>query len=122
MGAEYFLVDDHVGFGGTLANLRGHIEMRGGRVIGMTIFTETREARKIAIRPETHFMLRRTHGTDLDAFWRDHFGYETACLTNIEAGYLCRIESLDAIRTRMAGAAKQARGRGISAFGGAGAA
>jgi hypothetical protein len=55
--AEYFLVDDHVGFGGTLANLRGHIEKGGGRVIGMTTLTETREARKIALRPETHILL-----------------------------------------------------------------
>ncbi|MFZ0929886.1 MAG: hypothetical protein WAN11_14865 [Syntrophobacteraceae bacterium] len=31
---------DHVGFGGTLANLRGYIEVNGGRVIGMTTETE----------------------------------------------------------------------------------
>ncbi|MCI1755362.1 MAG: phosphoribosyltransferase [Sphingobium sp.] len=30
-GANYVLVDDHVGLGGTLANLRGHVEARGGR-------------------------------------------------------------------------------------------
>ena len=33
-GKDYLLIDDHVGFGGTLANLRGHIETQGGRVIG----------------------------------------------------------------------------------------
>ena len=120
-GADYFLVDDHVGFGGTLANLRGHIEAGGGHVIGMTTLTETREARKIVVRPETRFLLLEKHGTGLDALWRSLFGYGTACLTNIEAGYLCRVESLDAIGNRMAAAAKQARRGGVSAVGGAGA-
>ena len=35
-GADYLLVDDHVGFGGTFANLRGHIEAKGGHVLAMT--------------------------------------------------------------------------------------
>ncbi len=29
----YLLIDDHVGLGGTLANLRGHIEAEGGQVV-----------------------------------------------------------------------------------------
>jgi hypothetical protein len=40
-GAYYLLADDHVGFGGTFANLRGFIERRGGCVPGMTTLTET---------------------------------------------------------------------------------
>ena len=116
-GADYFVVDDHVGFGGTLANLRGHIAVGGGHVIGMATMTETREARKIAVRPETHFLLLEKHGTGLDTLWRSQFGYGLACLTNIEAGYLCRVESLDAIRNRMAEAAEQARRGGFSAVG-----
>ncbi|GHU15273.1 hypothetical protein AGMMS50225_28430 [Betaproteobacteria bacterium] len=35
-GTQYFLVDDFVGQGGTLANLRGYIESRGGIVLGAT--------------------------------------------------------------------------------------
>ena len=30
-GCEYVLVDDFVGMGGTLANLKGHIESKGGK-------------------------------------------------------------------------------------------
>jgi adenine/guanine phosphoribosyltransferase-like PRPP-binding protein len=71
----YLLVDDHVGFGGTIANLRGYIEARGGHVIGMTTLTETRDARKIAIRPETRFMLESRHGRDLDQLWRARFAH-----------------------------------------------
>lgn len=37
---DYVLVDDHVGLSWTLANLRGYIETRGGRVIAMTTLTE----------------------------------------------------------------------------------
>ncbi len=65
-GSDYFLVDDHVGFGGTLANLRGYIEVNGGHVIGMTTLTETGGGRKIAARPETLFMLQEKHGNELN--------------------------------------------------------
>lgn len=52
-GATYVLVDDHVGLGGTMANLRGYVESQGGRVIGMTTLTESRDARRISLRSET---------------------------------------------------------------------
>ena len=113
-GADYFLVDDHVGFGGTLANFRGHIEREGGRIISMTTLTETRGGRKIAVRPETLFLPETAHGKDLDSLWRDTFGYGADCHTDIEAGYLSRVESLDAVRNRMGQAAEQARRSGLS--------
>lgn len=36
-GAEYLLVDDFIGQGGTLANLKGYIESSGGIVLGATV-------------------------------------------------------------------------------------
>nr|WP_294548150.1 hypothetical protein [uncultured Rhodopila sp.] len=113
-GADYLLVDDHVGFGGTLANLRGFVEHHGGHVIGMTTLTETREARQIAVRNEVLEVLDKKHGDELKQFWRAEFGHGTECLTNIEAGYLCRVESLAAIKDRMAEAAESARRQGLS--------
>jgi hypothetical protein len=115
-GADYLLVDDHVGFGGTLGNLRGHIEANGGHVLGMTTLTETGGGRHIAIRQETLSVLYSTHGTELSQFWCIVFGHGIDCLTNLEAGYLSRVESFDAIRTRMAQAAEHARRRGLSAI------
>ena len=115
--ANTILVDDHVGFGGTLANLRGYIEQRGGHVLGMTTLTETRAARKIAVRAETLTMLQDRHGEELNHFWFEEFGHTVDCLTDIEAGYLCRVESVAAIKNRMAQAAELARGRGFSAVG-----
>ena len=116
-GADYVLVDDHVGFGGTLANLRGFIEHNGGHVFCMTTLTETRDARRIAASKETLDLLHARHGQELDHFWRSEFGHGTDCLTNIEAGYLCRVESVAAIKARMAQAAGLARSRGMSPIG-----
>jgi hypothetical protein len=113
-GADYLLVDDHVGFGGTLANLRGFVEHHGGHVIGMTTLTETREARHIAVRNEVLEVPDKKHGDELKQFWRAEFGHGTECLTNIEAGYLCRVESVAAIKDRMAEAAESARRQGFS--------
>ncbi len=96
-GAEYLLVDDHVGFGGTLANLRGYIEVNGGQVLAMTALTETGGGKEIAVRSETLSMLRSKHGYNLDQFWRSIFTYGLDCLTNIEAGYLYRVESVDVV-------------------------
>lgn len=113
-GTDYLLVDDHVGFGGTVANLRGFVEQQGGHVLGMTTLTETRDGRHIAIRKETLDVLQETHGTELEHFWKEEFGYGFDCLTNIEAGYLCRAGTVATIKNRMAQAAELARSGGLS--------
>jgi hypothetical protein len=114
-GVNYVLVGDHIGFGSTLANLRGYIEAHGGHVRAMTTLTETGGGRKIAVRPKTLSVLNSKHGNGLAQFWRGVFGHRLDCLTNVEARYLSRVESFDAIRTRMAEAAELARRRGLSA-------
>jgi hypothetical protein len=38
-GCDYVLVDDFVGMGGTLANLKGHIESQGGKVLAAVCLT-----------------------------------------------------------------------------------
>lgn len=111
--AAYVLVDDHVGLGGTLANLKGYVESHGATVIAMTTLTETRGARHIALRPETLNVLRERHGDQLQAFWQEQFGHGLECLTELECGILGREPSLDAIRDRLAQAAVEARGRGL---------
>ncbi|HEX3886945.1 MAG TPA: phosphoribosyltransferase [Phenylobacterium sp.] len=112
-GASYVLVDDHVGLGGTLANLKGHIETSGAEVIAMTTLTESRHARLIALRQDTLNVLRERHGDELEIFWRQQFGHGLECLTEIEASQLAREPSVDAIRDRLAQAAIEARGRGL---------
>jgi hypothetical protein len=112
-GARYVLIDDHVGLGGTLANMRGHIETSGGIVLATTALTESRDGRQIALHPETLDMLWERHGHSLDTLWRERLGHGLDCLTNIEGGILCRELSVDAIRDRMAQGSIEARGRGL---------
>ena len=112
-GADYVIFDDHVGLGGTLANLRGFLESRGARVIAMTTLTESREARYISLRPTTLDMLRDRHGDALDQLWKSQFGYEIDCLTEVEAQILGREQSLVAIEDFLAQAAVEARRRGL---------
>lgn len=112
-GKNYLLVDDHVGLGGTLAALKGYVEGKGGVVIGITTLTESRDARQIALRPDTLNMLRERHGTDLEDLWRRQFGYGLDCLTEVEALVLCRQPSVDGIEAFLAQAAVEARGRGL---------
>lgn len=112
-GANYLLVDDHVGLGGTLANLRGYVEARGGRVIAITTLTESRDARTISLQPETRIVLWERHGKALDDLWQSQFGYGIDCLTEVEALNLCRQHSVAAIEDFLAQAAVEARGRGL---------
>jgi hypothetical protein len=112
-GAYYLLVDDHVGLGGTLANLRGYVEARGGHVVGITTLTESRDARRISLRPETLTVLRERHGQALDDFWQAQFGHGIDSLTEVEAQNLCRQPSFAAIQDFLAQAAVEARRRGL---------
>ena len=112
-GRAYLLVDDHVGLGGTLANLRGYICGKGGQVIGLTTLTESRDARTICLQPGTRAMLWDKHGQALDHLWQAEFGYGIDCLTEVEAQNLCRQPSVAAIEDFLAKAAIEARGRGL---------
>ncbi|HSK38682.1 MAG TPA: hypothetical protein VK943_02835, partial [Arenibaculum sp.] len=49
IGRCYFIVDDHIGLGGTIASLKGHIETHGGVAIGATCLTESTNSRDIAL-------------------------------------------------------------------------
>jgi hypothetical protein len=112
-GQTYVLVDDHVGLGGTLANLKGFVEFHNGTVAAMTTMTESRDARHIALHAETLNMIRDLHGEDLETLWREQFGHGLDCLTEIEARVLCREPTVDSIRDRLAQGAVEASGRGL---------
>jgi hypothetical protein len=104
-GRPYVIVDDHVGLGGTIASLKGHIEGRNGLVIAATCLTESPRSRHIALSAVTLDALRRTHGDELERYWRQQAGHGLDALTEPEAGYLLRAKSLDRIRNQMAKAA-----------------
>ena len=105
-GQEYLMVDDFVGQGGTLANLRGWIEKQGGRVVGAVALTGKPYSARLNPSKEQLHELRQKHRTDFEKWWKAHFGHAFDCLTQSEARYLARSPDVDTIRNRLA-AAKQ---------------
>ncbi len=103
-GRNYLLVDDFVGQGGTLANLRGFILRRGGHVIGAITLTGRGDSAKLALANDTLEALRNKHGRQAEIWWTETFGYDFVCLTESEGKYLLRVEDADTIRARISAA------------------
>ncbi|MCX7256425.1 MAG: phosphoribosyltransferase [Polaromonas sp.] len=103
-GLDYVLVDDFVGMGGTLANLKGYIESNGGHVVAAVSLTGKPHSAKLAPTPERLNELREKHGTDFENWWIGQFAHGFDALTESEARYLARTETADTIRDRIAAA------------------
>ena len=103
-GREYVLVDDFIGQGGTLANLRGRVEKNGGSVVGAVCLTGKSYSAALSPAEEQLHALGTKHGRDFEEWWRDHFGHAFDCLTQSEARYLARAPDADTIRDRLAAA------------------
>lgn len=101
---QYFLVDDFIGQGGTLANLRGFLETRGAQVIGATTLTGKAYSAKLRLSDETLQNLRGKYGSELEQWWVATFGYGFERLTESEARYLIRADDADTITTRIVAA------------------
>jgi predicted amidophosphoribosyltransferase len=106
--ADYLLVDDFIGQGGTIANLRGHVHSLGGTVVGALALAGKHYSSKLQLQGETLQRLRGKHGNQLEEWWISTFGYGFDRLTESEALYLFRSDSFDVITTRLA----TARGAG----------
>jgi hypothetical protein len=99
---DYLLVDDFIGQGGTLANLKGFVESNGGNVIGATALAGKSYSARLRVDEHTLIELRRKHGKGLEEWWLATFGYGFERLTQSEARYLARIDDADAIPERLA--------------------
>ena len=113
-GRDYVLVDDFVGMGGTLANLRGFIEAQGGKVVAAVTLTGKPYSAKLALDQAQLQELREKHGAELETWWKKNFGHAFDCLTQSEARYLSRSQDADTIRDRIAAAKQTGNGRGVS--------
>ncbi len=109
-GREYVLVDDFIGQGGTLANLRGWVEKQRGKVIGAVALTGKPYSAKLNPSQEQLHELRKRHGPEFEKWWREHFGHPFSCLTQSEARYLARSPDVDTIRNRLASAKQEGNG------------
>ncbi len=103
-GVDYLLVDDFIGQGGTLANLKGYIESKGGRVIGATVLTGKPFSAKLTPTNEQLTALRQKHGEQLETWWISRFGHDFDRLTQSEARYLERTPDALTIRDKIAAA------------------
>ena len=111
-GKEYLIVDDFIGMGGTIANLKGYIELKGGVVIGATALTGKPYSAKIA--PDRNILkeLRDKHGKELEDWWKARFAHTFDCLTQSEARYILRTENADRVRNRITEAEQAGNRRG----------
>ena len=101
------MVDDFIGQGGTLANLRGWIKKQGGTVVGAIGLTGKPYSAKLNPSAEQLHKLRQKHEPDFEKWWREHFGHAFDCLTQSEARHLARSPDVDPIRDRLAEAVRE---------------
>ena len=102
-GRDYVVLDDFVGQGGTLANLRGHLLAGGGRVIAAAALAGRKGGATLAVQPGTLTALR-TRYEAIEETWRQTFGYRFDCLTEQEAQGVLRLENARSLRARLAAA------------------
>jgi len=99
-GRKYLIVDDFIGQGGTIANLRGHILHQGGVVIGATVLTGKDYSAILGLNLNKLSDLRRQHG-QIENWWRQRFGFGFDCLTASEARYLINTPTSQTILNRI---------------------
>jgi hypoxanthine-guanine phosphoribosyltransferase len=100
-GSSYVLIDDFVGQGGTLANFRGFIESQGGSAVLAVTLTGKPYSAKLSLSEDTLQRLRETHGSALEEWWEETFGYGFDLLTESEARYLTRADNAQLIPDRI---------------------
>jgi hypothetical protein len=113
-GAVYVMVDDFIGMGGTLANLKGYIESNGARVLAAVALTGKPHSARLALTPQRLDELRSKHGAELEHWWQERFGHAFDALTESEARYLVRTADADTIRNRLVAAEQAGVGRSFS--------
>jgi len=87
----YVIVDDVVTQGGTVADLRGHIEAQGGRVVAITALQAPGANATSRLDPADLARLRARLGPEAESWWTETFGHDWTGLTASEARQLLRI-------------------------------
>lgn len=104
-GRNYVLLDDTLAQGGTLAQLKTHIEREGGHVLLATALTAKDYSRKLALDPNTLRQMRGRFGS-IESWWKQQFGHGFDGLTESEARAALTYDkgrlSADALRNRVA--------------------
>ena len=110
-GRTYIIIDDHVTMGGTLNELRKHIQDRGGKVVAATTLTASRFSDILSLRQGTLEKLAAKFGKDLGKELHEAgIANVPAELTEAEARYLLKL-SPDTLRARLTEQGNQRRER-----------
>lgn len=110
-GKAYFLLDDTLTQGGTLAALASHIRQNGGRVVGTFALTGKQYSSTLRLSPETLQSVRDRYG-DLETEFRTATGRGFEALTESEGRYLAAHGTPDAVRARIVAEGRE-RGGGV---------
>jgi hypothetical protein len=116
-GQTYIIVDDVVTMGGTLGELRAHIESRGGKVGAITTLAAAQFSAQIALTPKTKLALETKFDQVALREWlqqNDIYGGEFGALTEAEGRWLLAAKTLDAAGDRIAAQRRQGDERGIA--------
>jgi hypothetical protein len=102
-GRAYVIVDDVVTQGGTVADLRGFIEAKGGRVVAVTALQAPGANARLALDAELLTTLRDRLGAETEGWWKETFGHDFTGLTASEARQLLRFGDGAELRATLAG-------------------
>jgi N12 class adenine-specific DNA methylase/predicted RNA methylase len=109
-GRKYIIVDDALGQGGTISELRHFIENNGGEVAAVSALTSGIYGSKIKPDAQIIKKIEDKHGRQqTEKFLRKYnIAGKLEALTNKEARYIARQPSLDGLRDRILAAAQAA--------------
>ncbi|MFD1246111.1 hypothetical protein [Paralysiella testudinis] len=89
---------DTLSVGSTITTLKGHIENRGGKVIGAAVMTAHEGALNIVIKPSMMDAIQQKYGDRMDDYWKEEFGYGINKFTQGEAGRIRKAPDVEHIR------------------------
>jgi len=100
IGAGYLILDDFIGMGSTLANIKSFIENAGAKIAGFEVLTGKHQSSKIYLRSQTLNNLREKHGK-FEKEFEKILKFDYSCLTESEARYLLRAKTVERIRNQL---------------------
>jgi len=110
IGVEYLILDDFIGMGSTLANVKSFIENAGAKIAGFEVLTGQPESSKLYLRTKTLNDLREKHGQFEEEF-KEIVKFDYSALTESEARYLLRAKTVERIRNQLTRSIRENNGR-----------
>lgn len=98
---SYVIVDDMATLGSTLANLRGHLERYGGRVLAASTLATAIFSSKLVPDPTIIASVNRRFKNELP-FLTEQLGFPISCLTGRESYFLNGLQTLESLRNPLA--------------------